>query len=98
MNVNVDHHRKPSTTRTSFLDGEIFLPKLFQEEEFIILATSPNQKPDPFYISFFINGNRLSNCIIDSWASDNVMPISIAKALGLPLTRNLGNCYSMDAK
>ena len=62
------------------------------------MATCSNLKPGPFYISLFINGNRLSNCIIDSGASDNVMPTSVAKALGLPLTKAFGRCYSMDAK
>ena len=71
---------------------------MFQEEESAILSTCPNEKLDPFYIYLFIYKNRLSNCIIDSRAFDNVVPTSIAKDLGLLLTKNFGRCYLMDAK
>lgn len=47
-------------------------------------------KPEPFYISLFINGHRLNNCIIDSGAFDNIMPSAVAKALGLSLTKTFG--------
>lgn len=56
------------------------------------------KKPNPFYISLLLNGQKLSNCIIDSGASDNIMPQSVAKALGLELTRTFGCCYAMDGK
>lgn len=55
-------------------------------------------KPEPFYISLFINGHKLNNCIIDSGASDNIMPSAVAKALGLSLTKTFGICYSMESK
>lgn len=32
------------------------------------------EKPEPFYVSLFIHGHKLSNCIIDSRASDNITP------------------------
>lgn len=57
-----------------------------------------DQKPEPFYVSLFINGYKLNNCIIDLGASDNIMPSIVAKALGLPLTKTFGKCYSMDSK
>ena len=98
INANIDYLSKASTNGSSLTDEDFALPKLFQEEESIVLATCPNKKPDPFYISMFINGNRLSNCIIDSGVSDNVMCASVEKALGLPLTKTFGRCYSMDAK
>lgn len=98
INANVENHNKASTSGTSFDNEDFAIPRLFQEEESTVLATCPSQKPDPFYISLFINGNRLSNCIIDSRAFDNVMPASVAKALRLPLTKTFGRCYSMDAK
>lgn len=56
------------------------------------------KKPNPFYISLLLNGQRLSNCIIDSEASDNIMPQPVAKALGLELTKTFGCCYAMDGK
>lgn len=55
-------------------------------------------KPDPFYVSLFVNGHRLNNCIIDFGASDNIMSSIAAKALGLSLTKTFGRCYSMDSK
>jgi hypothetical protein len=98
MNANVDHHSKTSTIGTSLVDEDLTIPNFFQEEYSIVLVSSPNKKIDPFYISLFINGNKLSNCIIDSRASDNVMSSSIAKALGILLTKTFSHCYSMDAK
>lgn len=78
-------------------DEEPILPSLFQEEYSSILATAPGHKLDSFYVSLFVNGHKLSNCIIDFGASDNVMPTSIAKALGMTLTKTFGWYYSMDA-
>ena len=93
INVNVDHQKKASTHGIPLVDEDFSLPELFQDEDSIILATSPNQKIDPFYISLFINGNRFSFWIIDLGAFDNVMPTSVAKELGLPLTKTFGRCY-----
>ena len=64
----------------------------------ISLEPSYNHKPDPFYVSLFLHGFKLIKCIIDSGASDNIMPAAIAKALDLPLTKTFGKCYSMDSK
>ena len=46
----------------------------------------------------YIIGNKLSNCITDLGASDNVMSSIVACALGLSLTETFGCCYSMDVK
>jgi hypothetical protein len=56
------------------------------------------KNPNPFYISLLLNGQKLSNCIINSGASDNIMPQPVAKALGLELTKTFGCFYSMDGK
>ena len=98
INANVEHHNKANTSGASFDNEDFAIPRLFQEEESTVLATFPSQKTDPFYISLFINRNRLSNYIIDSGASNNVMFSFVSKALGLPLTKTFGRCYSMDAK
>ncbi|KAH9307485.1 hypothetical protein KI387_035396, partial [Taxus chinensis] len=42
--------------------------------------------------------HKLSNCVIDSGALDNVMPTKVAHALGLTLTCTYGSCYSMESK
>lgn len=44
---------------------ETLTSNLFDQEDFTILATSLKQKPYPFYISLYINGCKLRNCIID---------------------------------
>lgn len=65
------------------------------------LVTIPSSvlgKVEPFYLSLVINGFKLSNCIIDFGASDNVMPAKVADAFGLTLTKSFGNCYSMENK
>ena len=98
INASIEYHNKASTSVNPFDNEKFAIPRLFQEKESTILATYPNQKLDPFYISLFINGNRLSNCITDLGASYNLIPTFIEKSLGLPLTKNFGRCYSMDVK
>lgn len=63
-----------------------------------LLEPNLENKPEPFYVSLYFNGHKLSNCIIDFGASDNVMPSTVAEALGLTLTKTFGKCYSMDSK
>lgn len=63
------------------------------------VSTIPsNLKPEPFYVSLFIHSFKLNNRIIDSGASDNIIPSSIAKALDLPMNDTFGHYYSMHAK
>ena len=78
--------------------NETLTSNLFNQEDSTVLATYPGQKLDLFYISLYINGWKLSSYIIDSGASDNIMPYSVAKALGINLKKVHGRCYSMDAK
>lgn len=59
---------------------------------------STSKKVDSFYISLFINGYKLNNCIIDSGASDNVMPTKFAKSLDLSLSPTSGKFLSMEMK
>lgn len=54
INANVDCHSKANTSGNSLTDGDLALPKLFQEES-LVLATYPNKKPDPFYISLLLS-------------------------------------------
>lgn len=56
------------------------------------------EKPSPFYVSMFIHGHRLSNCIPDSGASDNIMLATVAKAIDFPLTKTFGKFYVIDSK
>ena len=65
------------------------------------LVTIPSSvlgKIEPFYLSLLINSFKLSNCVVDSGASDNVMQSKVVDALGLTLTNSFGSCYSMENK
>lgn len=74
------------------------LPKSNSFQNDLVSYPSPIEKIEPFYISLLINGFKLSNCVIDSGASDNVMPTEVANALSLTLTKIFGRCFSMDNK
>lgn len=52
----------------------------------------------PFFLSVDINGNTLRNYMIDSQASNNVMPIKIMEAMGLTLDTAQGKFYAMDSR
>lgn len=69
---NLNHNVMPEK------ENETLTSNLFDQEESTVLATFPGQKPKPFYISLYINGWKLSNCIIDSGASYNVILIFVA--------------------
>lgn len=56
------------------------------------------KNPNLFYISLLLNGQKLSNGIIDFGVSDSTMPKPIEKSLNLELTKTFGCCYSMDGK
>ena len=79
------------------LEGEDNLEGPMMEKESFV-AASLSDKPDPFYVSLYIAGCKLSNCIIDSSASDNVMPSKVAHALGLSLNKPSRKVYPMEAK
>ncbi|KAH9310836.1 hypothetical protein KI387_025871 [Taxus chinensis] len=61
-------------------------------------VTSPNEKIKPFYVTLLIASHKLNNCVIDSGASDIVMPAKVAHALGLTLTQTYGSYYSMESR
>lgn len=57
------------------------------------LVTIPSLVPrniEPLYLSLLINGFKLSNCVIDLGASNNVMPAKVANSLGLTLKKSFG--------
>lgn len=102
INRFIDHYRGDNMNLNhnlgSTIKNESLTSNLFEQGEPSILATFPSQKPKPFYVSLYINGSRLKNCIIDLGASNNVMSSPIAKALGLTLPKSHHRCYSMDVK
>ena len=56
------------------------------------------QDIDPFFLSLIIKGRTLKNCMIDSGASNNIMPFKVMQALGLGVDTRQGKCREMDAR
>ena len=52
----------------------------------------------PFYISLLLHDYTLHNCMLDSGASHNLMPLSIMKELNLHITKAYRDPYSFDSK
>lgn len=52
----------------------------------------------PFYMSLHLGNDILHNCMLDSGASANVMPISVMKQLGLDVHRPYGNVCRLDSR
>ena len=51
----------------------------------------------PFYISLLIHDFLLHNCMFDSGASYNLMPLSVMKQLNLQVTKPYKDLYSFDS-
>lgn len=51
----------------------------------------------PFYIYSLIYDFRLHNCMFDSGASHNLMPLSVMKKLNLQVTKPYRDLYSFDS-
>jgi hypothetical protein len=57
-----------------------------------------NNSSPPFYISLNIYNNILHNCLMDSGASDNVMPKVVMYELGLDITKPYLDLYSFESR
>ena len=57
-----------------------------------------SDKLEPFYVSLYIDGYKLSNCINDFGASNNHMPSKVAHALGPSLNKPSRKVYSMKVQ
>ena len=53
---------------------------------------------DPFFLSLIIKGKIFKNCMIDSGASNTIIPFKIMEALGLKVDTKQGKCRGMDAR
>lgn len=60
-----------------------------------ILSLIP-RKVEHFYIFLLVNNFKLSKYVVDSGALDNVMPLKVANALGLTMTKTFSNYYSVE--
>ena len=52
----------------------------------------------PFYISLNIHDKILHNCLLDSGASQNLMPKAVMDEIGLNITKPYHNLFSFDSK
>lgn len=59
------------------------------------ITKNPSQV-DPFYLTLMINNKMIKNCMIDSGAAINVMPVGVMKELGMSVDTNFGKFYAMD--
>ncbi|GLJ49503.1 hypothetical protein SUGI_1048970 [Cryptomeria japonica] len=59
------------------------------------ITKNPTQV-DPFYLTLVVNNKKVKNCMIDSGAAINVMPVGVMKELGLEVDTTFGKCYAMD--
>ena len=52
----------------------------------------------PFYVTLVIHDILLHNCMLDSGASHNLMPLAVMEQLGLQITRPYKDLYSFESK
>ena len=64
----------------------------------VLEANGGDGKPNPLCISLLLNGRKMINWKIDLGASNHIVPMLVAKSLGLTLTKTFGRCYLMDGK
>ena len=53
---------------------------------------------DPFFLSLVVNGKVLKNCMIDSSASNTMIPFKNMEALGLKLDTKQWRCCALDSR
>ena len=73
-----------------------------QEEKPVItfdpLVEEANPSVPPFYISLLLHDFTRHNCMLDSGASHNLMPLSVMKELNLYITKPYRDLYSFYSK
>jgi hypothetical protein len=52
----------------------------------------------PFYTSLNMHDKVMHNCLMDSWASHNIMPKEIMDELGLEITKDYHDLYYFDSR
>ena len=52
----------------------------------------------PFYLTLHIQNMLLHNCMLDSGATMNVIPLHVMKEMGLEVTRPYGNVCGIDSR
>jgi hypothetical protein len=62
-----------------------------------VSSVIPRGKVPPFYISIENHDFSLHNCLVDSGATKNIMPLSMMEALGMECTKYYETCESIYA-
>jgi len=57
-------------------------------EMFVPHVKKQDSSTPPFYITLLIHDLNLHNCMLDSRASHNMMPLSVMEQLGLQITKS----------
>lgn len=52
----------------------------------------------PFYMTLGIHDLLFHNCMLDSRASHNLIPLEVMEQIGLQITRHYKDLYSFDSK
>jgi len=61
--------------------------------------TEPSEDNSPsFYVSLTIHNKILHNCLLDTSASNNLMPKTVMDELGLDITRPYHDLFSFDSR
>ena len=72
-----------------------------QEDKPVVFFGSHVEEVDSstplFYISLLVHDLILQNCMFDSGASHNLMPLSVMKQLNLQVTKPYRDLYSFDS-
>jgi hypothetical protein len=66
-----------------------------------ITSLRPRGKVPPFYISLENHDFTLHNCLVDSGATNNIMPLSVMEALGMECTKYYEtgeSIYAIDSR
>jgi hypothetical protein len=74
---------------------------LQDENPTVILCPMVEDRDDsspPFYTSLNIHDKVLHNCLMDSWASHNLMPKTVMEELGLGITKSYHDLYSFNSR
>ena len=53
---------------------------------------------EPFMLSLIVNGKTLKICMIDSRASNTIMPFKVMESLCLKVDTKQGRCCAMDSR
>ena len=91
------------TSFTPLPESQITPDSLNLQEERPMVVFGPHVEEvdpstPPFYVSLVIHDLLLHNCMLDSGASHNLMPLSVMEQLGLQITRPYKDLYSFDSK